>query len=315
MSVQYKILPFKDFIRKILVNRCMLKEKTVDTYFLNSFGMKLIETSFTHKSLNALSYEPMEARGDPIFNACITEWIATAHPEIVSAAWISRLHSNLKSEKYLSYIAHNIGFGSYTKYSPEYYVLSDNPMEDDEYKSMIADNMEALCGAIMGVCQQKPLTRGIGFTACSNMIFSFLYDLGPLDLTYEGLYDPKSRLKNLGDEKGWSANNLDINKVLIVVEITDNSLRRFSEDIIIMKNVNNQKIDLSQKFMALAYKVSDNGKSKRIAVINTGSSKNKLDMKTATDMLEIYKKMGIVGREKKLTDPESKYKKRRSIKM
>lgn len=308
-----KILPFKVFIKDILINRCMLKETTVDTYFLNSLGMKLMETSFTHKSLNALSYEPMEARGDPIFNACITEWIAKAHPEIVSASWISRLHSNLKSEKYLSYIAHNIGFGNYTKYSPEYYVLSDDPMDDDEYKSMIADNMEAFCGAIMGICEQKPLTIGLGFTACSNMIFSFLYELGKLDLTYDGLYDPKSRLKILGDEKGWSANGLDINKTLIVVEITDNSLRRFANDILIMKNVNRENIDLTQKFMALAYKVTDNGKTKRIAVINTGKSKNKLDMKTATDMLEIYKKMGLVSREKKITDPESKYKKRKKL--
>ena len=102
----------------------------------------LFSTALTHRSVSAANNERLEFLGDAVLNLLIAEHLYRAFP-LCSEGDLSRLRSRLVSGESLAQVASALGLGAALH-------LGSGELKSGGFrrKSILADALEALCGAI-----------------------------------------------------------------------------------------------------------------------------------------------------------------------
>ena len=198
---------FQNFIVNLLKYRCLLKESIVSKYFDNPEGLKYMRQAFIHKSISSKTgnYELMEFEGDPVLNLCTVEFIRAKFPEIINVGINTRIKHTLISGKTLGRLAIENGFEKFLIVDQELKKKFDyypDKFDSDDYVAAYEDTVEAVVGAINNMLN-KHETKGVGYRACYNLISSFLEEVN-IPTSYEEVFDPISRMKELFDQEGWN---------------------------------------------------------------------------------------------------------------
>ena len=292
---------FENFIYNILRFRCLLKEKTVNKFFIkNKESMQLLNQAFIHKSFDAVTnYELLEFRGDVIVNACVVEFITDNYPLIVSIKWNTRLKHTLVSGKVLARMAVRNGFEEFLQVSDELrerFNTFPDKWDCEDYQAAYEDTVEALCGAISQILN-KHTTKGVGYVACYNLISSFLKE-EHISLEYEDVFDAKSRLKEVFDAKKWNdIAGCRLSDCLYSMEVNEKSLDKYMKESSRNKgfaNTNSSIVNSNDRFIAFGYACIDgNPKNKTLLSVTTANKKKNAEQKAADEVIKRLTRMGI----------------------
>ena len=207
---------FKNAIKTIVLGRCKLKQSIYDKYIDNSYGWNTLEAAFTHASVpNKENYELLEFEGDVMVNATVVEYIRTKYPKIINVGFITRVKHNLVSKSLLSKISLKLGLFKFVEMSDEYKHAA--VPGTSYYTDINEDVVESLLGAIKQLLNKSAM--GIAYKACYNFMSSFLDEM-KIDIDYDKVFDPKSRLKQLMDYQ-----QCPFPSVLKTYEISEGSIR------------------------------------------------------------------------------------------
>ena len=197
---------FKLFILSLL-ERLDLNEQSLAN-FTDEESMMEFSRAFTHKSWSpTFNYERYEFLGDTIVNDAVAHYISNTFPHIQNVAWMTRIKHTLISKKYLAGLAHKSNFLHFFRYGETLTPILKSSYEqanktlNKEYLSLLEDVFEAFIGALRDVVDKKKL-GGIGGIIARQMVQSFL-DKKTVPVTYEEIFDPKSRLKEIYDKYHW----------------------------------------------------------------------------------------------------------------
>jgi len=292
---------FDNFIYNILRYRCLLKEKTVNKFFIeNKESMQLLDQAFIHKSFDAVTnYELLEFRGDVILNACVVEYITDTYPKIISVKWTTRLKHTLVSGKILARMAVRNGFEEFLQVSDELrerFNTFPDKWDCEDYQAAYEDTVEALCGAISQILN-KHTARGVGYVACYNLISSFLKE-EPISLEYEDVFDAKSRLKEVFDAKKWNdIPGCRLSDCLFAMEVNEKSLNKYVTESKKNKGFasnTNAIMSTNDRFIAFGYACIDgNPKNKTLLSVATANKKKNAEQKAADEVINRLTRMGI----------------------
>ena len=194
---------FNTFIRHLLI-----RAKVTDEYIAKMMtpeNMKLWKNAFTHKSLGTSNYEYDEFVGDTVVNLVIVLFSSDRYPDIINVAYTTKLKHYLSSKKILAVISKKYGIDEFIRYNPimnKMWAHDKNPMDNVEYRSMLEDTIEAICGVLIKMVRTikdkrgKFLTYGTGFELCKNFLYTFL-DESPMKIEYGDLWDGNTRIKEM----------------------------------------------------------------------------------------------------------------------
>ena len=206
MSYNIENPKFKLFIISLL-ERLDLNQQSLAN-FTDEESMMEFSRAFTHKSWSpTFNYERYEFLGDTIVNDAVAHYISTNFPHIQNVAWMTRIKHTLISKKYLAGLAHKAKFLSFFRYGGKLAPILNSSYEEanktlnKEYLSILEDIFEAFIGALRDVVDKKTVD-GIGGIIARQMVHTFL-DKTTVPVTYEEIFDPKSRLKEIYDKYHW----------------------------------------------------------------------------------------------------------------
>jgi len=287
---------FINFIYNLLRFRCLLKEETVNKFFIeNKESMQLLRQAFIHKSFDVVTnYELLEFEGDVIVNAAVVEYIRNTYPNIVSVKWNTRLKHILVSGKILSRMAIRNGFENYLLVDEELkerFDTFEDKWDCEDYQAAYEDTVEALCGAIMRILN-KHTVKGVGYVSCYNLISSFLQE-EKISLEYEDVFDAKSRLKELFDANQWNdVNGCRLNDCLFAMEKNEQAINRYRKEL--RNSVDNDIINSTDRFIAFGYACVDgNTGSKKLLAVATANKKKNAEQKAADEVIKRLARLGI----------------------
>lgn len=173
-------------------------------------GLEVFRIAFIHKSVGGdLNYEILEFVGDVALNMAVVQYITSHFPTVISVKFLTRIKHNLVSSKELGKRAENLGFFRHIIYDKETMdaKLVERDETNDVYRSMLEDTLEAFVGALVTVLDFGKREK-TGYHFVYNFI-SHLIDSGdPIEVRYQKVFDPKSRLKELFDKFKWPLNRL-----------------------------------------------------------------------------------------------------------
>lgn len=200
----HQITPgFKSFIISIL-GRAQLSRNTIDA-LTDEDSMIVFRKAFTHISYDKeFNYEFLEFRGDVVVNLAIVQYIRTRFPKIISVKWLTKLKHNLASKTALADLASLGHFLEHLHYGKDLtdIIKRGRYHENVEYLSLMEDTFEALAGAIVQIVDQK-YHHGVGFAVAFTIISTF-FDQKEISLSWNSVFDTKSRLKEIYDQLGWN---------------------------------------------------------------------------------------------------------------
>ncbi len=205
-----------DFLKfiKSLLKRCKLKDQTIDAILSykgreNMSGLECFRYAFTHKSydgIEGLNYELYELLGDTILNEIVVEYISRRFPRVVSVKWLTRIKHNLISKKVCGTLAEGLGFFKYILYGNEKEdELQVKDCSNKIYMSMLEDTLEAFLGCLVDISNSMHKYK-IGYHFAYNFISDILDEIR-IPITYDEVFDAKSRLKEIYDKRGWKIKN------------------------------------------------------------------------------------------------------------
>lgn len=288
---------FINFVYNLLRFRCLLKEETVNKFFIeNKESMQLLRQAFIHKSFDFVTnYELLEFEGDVIVNAVVVEYITDKYPNVVSVKWKTRLKHTLVSGKVLARMAIRNGFENFLLVDDELKQRFDtfaDKWDCEDYQAAYEDTVEALCGAIMRILK-KYTANGVGYVSCYNLISSFLQE-EKISLEYEDVFDAKSRLKEVFDAKQWNSTpGCRLNDCLFVMEKNEQAINRYRKE---MRNYSpdDNIINSTDRFIAFGYACTDgNPNSKKLLAVSTGNKKTNAEQKAAEKVIKRLNRIGI----------------------
>jgi dsRNA-specific ribonuclease len=206
MSHDTETPQFRLFIISLL-ERLDLNEQSLAS-FTDEESMIEFSRAFTHKSWSpSFNYERYEFLGDTIVNDAVAHYISINFPRIQNVAWMTRIKHTLISKKYLASIAHKADFARFFRYGETLAPILKGSYEhanktlNKEYLSILEDVFEAFIGALRDVVDKKTV-GGVGGIIARRMVHTFL-DKNTVPVTYEEIFDPKSRLKEIYDKYHW----------------------------------------------------------------------------------------------------------------
>lgn len=195
--------------------------------------MKQFELAFTHKTFdNDNNYELIELMGDTIVNYCVVRYLREWDKNIKSIKILTRLKHNIISKKELALMAEKLGFFRFVKVGSElsekFSRMSDYiKHQNTDYMSLLEDTFEAFMGTLQSVIDEN-IMSGIGISFCYIFMKTVLDEI-KISLESTDILDPKTRFKEICDNKRWkfidcdiTANNKKVpqeNSVLITKEI------------------------------------------------------------------------------------------------
>ncbi len=277
---------FQNFIVNLLKYRCLLKESIVSKYFDNSEGLKYMRQAFIHKSISSKTgnYELMEFEGDPVLNLCTVEFIRAKFPKIINVGINTRIKHTLISGKTLGRLAIENGFEQFLIIDQELKRKFDyypDKFDSDDYVAAYEDTVEAVVGAINNMLN-KHETKGVGYRACYNLISSFLEEID-IPTSYEEVFDPISRMKELFDQQGWNDVNVFpgwcSSHQCLVTYNTKTQMNEIIQQMTKLVKYNPSSkgdvIDLTDNFISFGYACTETHQGNPIKKILSGASANK----------------------------------------
>lgn len=182
---------FKSLIHGLLV-KANLKKKYI-AMFTDDSAMEIYNSVFTHKSIDAENnYEHYEILGDGTITKFLIWYFSERFPKIATSSGVkvlAQLRIKYGSKIMLAPIAEEYGF---TKY------ISATKGEFDVSKtSLLEDVFEAFIGATELLVNTR-IKKHVGYSVCYTLLQT-LYDAKPIDISYEALNSPISRLKEIFD--------------------------------------------------------------------------------------------------------------------
>jgi dsRNA-specific ribonuclease len=189
---------FVEAIRKVL-SYGQLKPEWLDL-LLDKKSLETYEEVFTSRTVDPIfNYETHELHGDRIIGLFMSEYFNNRFPQLACTEGVkvkARLIINYGSKTVLAKVARDNNFFSFISASNEERQLRE--------KDLLEDVMEAFIGATAHLIDSRIITKEghrLGYSS-TYKILQALYDAIPIDISYEKLYDPVSRLKELFDLHG-----------------------------------------------------------------------------------------------------------------
>jgi dsRNA-specific ribonuclease len=193
---------FRTFIRGLL-ERALVKPEHVDAY-TSPENMKEWQIAFTHPSASKISYQYYEFVGDQIVNQFVVFYITDRYPKIVNVNWLTKIAHMLNGEKTLARLTReNTGLEKFIIYGDEMkQKIADNPdlNRNREYIKMCEDTFESFCGCLVKIIMRTGKLRGSAIEVAYRILDTF-YNGGNIDISYERVFDPISRLKEMYENK------------------------------------------------------------------------------------------------------------------
>lgn len=182
---------FETFIRN-LISYSRLDSKYI-SMITDYHGMRFFTTAFTHVSSNShKNYEVFEQLGDITLNKFLVWYFHTRFANFNSTFGVkivARLRIKYGSKQFLAELADKLGFWKWIKISES--------VSYGKKLSILEDVFEAFIGATESIIDQR-ISMGLGYVSTYN-ILKKLFDDIPIDISYEQLFDAKTRLKELFD--------------------------------------------------------------------------------------------------------------------
>lgn len=182
---------FKSLIRNMLAKAKLKKEYIA--VFTDEQSMGVYNSVFTHKSIDAENnYEHYEILGDCTITKFLIWYFSERFPKIASPSGVkvlAQLRIKYGSKIMLAPIAEEYGFAKF---------ISATKGEFDVSKtSLLEDVFEAFIGATELIVDTR-IKKHVGYSVCYTLLKS-LYDAKSIDVSYEALNSPISRLKEIFD--------------------------------------------------------------------------------------------------------------------
>lgn len=151
--------------------------------------------AFTHMSASTdknFNYEIYEQLGDVTANGFIVWYMYRRFPQlncVDGVKIVARLRINYGSKQSFSKIAEKLGFWKY--------ISSEMEIRNTKKKPLLEDTFEAFLGATQYLLDKR-IKLGVGYAIVYN-ILTTIFDKMPISLSYNDLYDAKTRLKETYD--------------------------------------------------------------------------------------------------------------------
>lgn len=246
---------FRFFIKNLIL-KTRLDSNQIHKLLSNE-NMVLFKEAFIHYSHNTrINYEVYEQLGDITVNKFLVWYFHERFPNLhntLGVKIIARLRINYGSKQFLGMLADRLGFWNFIKYSTQ------EVMSPIKKISLLEDVFEAFIGVTEYIIDCK-IYKGFGYICCYRLLKD-IFDSIPINISYENLFDAKTRLKEI----------FDINKEIL-------GTQKFEYD----KNSNTIYI----------YRVLNNEEF-LLAKANSQINKSDAEQKACDDALKLLKNMGF----------------------
>ena len=182
---------FEQYIQQ-LINSLNLDSKFVKV-LTDSLSIKVYRKAFTHSSSNSRNnYEVFEQLGDITFNKFLVWYFHNRFSSFNSpfgVKIVARLRIKYGSKQILADLANRFQFWEHIR-------LGES-ISAGKKLSILEDTFEAFVGATEYLIDQR-MYLGLGYICCYQLLKG-IFDSIPIHLSYEQLFDAKTRLKELFD--------------------------------------------------------------------------------------------------------------------
>jgi dsRNA-specific ribonuclease len=182
---------FPDFIKNLISSSRL--DSSYISLITDHNSMKLFSKAFTHISFDSNSnYEFFEQLGDITLNKFLVWYFHNRFPNFNSnfgVKIVARLRIKYGSKQVLSEIADKLGFWKWIR-------VSEN-VSFGKKMSILEDVFEAFIGVTEYIIDRRT-HPGLGYISC-YYILKKIFDEIAIDISYEQLFDAKTRLKELFD--------------------------------------------------------------------------------------------------------------------
>lgn len=195
---------FEQLIISVL-SRSNLKHDAMKIFTREIYLFKTAFTAPSHDEFD--NYEVLEQLGDATFTNFLVTYFYSRFPQLDcpnGVKVVARLKINYSSKQTFAQIAEKLGFWPF--------IQASKTDKDTHKKSLLEDTLEAFIGATVKIIDSRVKNVGVGYVIAYRILKS-IFDEMPIPLSYEDLFDPKSRLKEYFDK----------NKNLGVLKYTHNS--------------------------------------------------------------------------------------------
>lgn len=193
---------FSKFLKEQL-SRASLKNDVIDSLIKDLEPWRIC---FVHKNIDPKNnYENYEFYGDKIVSAAAASFIQKKYGDKIKApVWLTKIYHHIVSSKILAKVGEIVGFSKFIKVNKQLLreemnkkkVPSYIPVESYKlFFSIIEDTVEAFFGCLSTLLEDR-LSRGSALEICTRILHSY-YRTVPIDISYENLFDPVTRLKEL----------------------------------------------------------------------------------------------------------------------
>lgn len=184
-------LKFSEFIMN-LISECRL-DSVYQQVLTDPLSLQLYQKAFTHVSYDMYNnYEVYEQLGDITVNKFLVWYFYQRFPSFHSTYGVkivARLRIKYGSKQFLSSLAERLGFWKMIRVA--------EMISQGKRMSILEDVFEAFIGVTEYIIDQR-MHLGLGYLCCYKILKSWL-DVIPIDISYEQLFDAKTRLKELFD--------------------------------------------------------------------------------------------------------------------
>jgi dsRNA-specific ribonuclease len=175
-----------------LISSCRL-DSTYALALTDPLSIRLYQKAFTHVSFDPYNnYEVYEQLGDITVNKFLVWYFYQRFPSFHSTYGVkivARLRIKYGSKQFLCSLAEKLGFWQMIRVA--------EAISPGKRMSILEDVFEAFIGVTEYIIDQR-MHLGLGYMCCYKMLKSWL-DVIPIDISYEQLFDAKTRLKELFD--------------------------------------------------------------------------------------------------------------------
>lgn len=185
-----------------LLSRATMSDKWIEI-FIND---EIWDRVFTHASVSKINYELLEFQGDKVLNSIASDFVEESFgDQINTPVWRTKIHHYIVGKKTLGSIGKKLGIDKLMIIDPKFFdeqkkVLKIHPTVDftnhKVYLSVVEDIFEAIFGAFLSIGKKHKFSTGAMYEVCSRIVKS-LYRMTPMDIDYDKLWDPKTRIKEL----------------------------------------------------------------------------------------------------------------------
>ena len=175
-----------------------LKQKYINQILKNEENMTIFSKVFTHESAYPekpdFNYEMYEQLGDLTVNKFIVYYMYDRFPQLKCSFGIkivARLRINYGSRQSFYKIAEKLGFWNF--------ITIKHEIKNKEMKDTLEDVLEDFIGALELIIDSI-FKNGVGY-AIVYKILKNIFDEIDISISYENLYDSKTKLKELFDHR------------------------------------------------------------------------------------------------------------------